>query len=249
MRIRSVQRAAVQGRALAGKIALVTGASRGIGRATATLFARSGACCILAGLHEDEGRAVAAGLNAQGFAAEFQPLDVSDPVQVSALAHDIASRHKRVDVLVNNAGVFFDADRDARSSEVDLPIVERTVSVNVFGTIRMCTAFAPLIPHGGRIINVSSVMGQHSRRHDGLACGYRLSKAALNSYTQSLAVDLAPQGVMVDCYHPGWVKTALGGPQAEIEPEAATTTAFFLATRSSSAATGLFWWDCEAITW
>jgi NAD(P)-dependent dehydrogenase (short-subunit alcohol dehydrogenase family) len=113
----------------------------------------------------------------------------------------------------------------------------------------MCRAFAPLLRAGSRIINITSVMGQLSRRSDGYAPAYRLSKSALNSYTQSLAADLRTRGVMVDCMHPGWVKTAIGGPQAEIEPEEAVDTAFYLAMRERSGETGLFWWDCDTIRW
>jgi NAD(P)-dependent dehydrogenase (short-subunit alcohol dehydrogenase family) len=175
--------------------------------------------------------------------------DVTDARQIEKVALDVRKRFDCVDVLVNNAGVFLREDREMHAGAVDDNVVRRTLAVNLYGALHSCSSFAPLMRAGGRIINVSSVMGQLSRTSDGYAPAYRLSKAALNSYTQSLAADLRPRRIMVDCVHPGWVRTAIGGPQAEIEPEEATDTILYLATRPVSTATGLFWWDCQAIRW
>ncbi len=237
------------GGALTGKVALVTGASSGIGLALVTAFARAGAQCILVALDRDAGTSAVDLLTSQGHHVDLAVTDVSNSAQVRELALTVSRSHGRIDVLVNNAGVFLDEDRGTPASCVEHSVIERTLAVNLFGTVNVCTAFAPLLVPGSRVINISSVMGQLSRRSDGYAPAYRLSKTALNSYTQSLAAELRSRGVMVDCMHPGWVKTALGGPDAEIEPEDAVYTAFFLATRPPSDATGLFWWDCETIKW
>lgn len=248
-RMRDVKKDIESGVALKDKVALITGASRGIGFAIASAFARAGAYCILVTLERDAGNAALDALENQGLAAELHVADVSNAAQVRFLAFEVTKRHPNVDILVNNAGVFLEEDRSARASAVEDAIVQRTLAVNLYGAIHMAVAFSPHMRTGGRIINVSSVMGQLSRRPDGYASAYRLSKAALNQYTRSLATDLKARGVMVDCFHPGWVKTVLGGPQAQIEPEDAVDTAFFLATRPASSMTGLFWWDCEVIEW
>jgi NAD(P)-dependent dehydrogenase (short-subunit alcohol dehydrogenase family) len=248
-RLQSVRRSIVAGHALKDKVAVVTGASSGIGLAITTAFARAGAHCFLVALERDAGTSAANALASHGLRVEVGVADVGDRAQVHDLALKISRCHEKVDILVNNAGVFLDVDRQMQASAMDHAVVQRTLAVNLYGALHVCSSFAPLMAAGGRIINISSVMGQLSRTSDGYSPAYRLSKAALNSYTQSLAADLRTRGVMVDSMHPGWVKTAIGGPNAEIDPEDAIDTAFFLATRPSSNATGLFWWDCQTIRW
>lgn len=247
-RIQGVQRNVAAGNALKDKVAVITGASSGIGLAIATAFAHAGARCILVVIDPDGGAAVNA-LAAQGLRVDLRIADVSDGARVRELTLDVRQQYERVDILVNNAGVFLDEDREMHASAVDDAVVQRTLAVNLYGALHACTAFAPIMAKGGRIINISSVMGQLSRKSDGYAPAYRLSKAALNSYTQSLAADLRARNVMVDCVHPGWVKTKIGGSKAEIDPADSTDTVFFLATRSQSSATGLFWWDGKVIRW
>lgn len=247
--MRRVRRSIETGGALRDKTALITGASSGIGFAIAKAFAKAGARCILIAVDPIAGAQAVEELSSQGSRVELCLADVSDARQVRELASEIAGRYGRIDVLVNNAGVFLDEDRVIPPSRVDDTVVQRTLAVNLFGALHVCSSFDSLLLAGSRIINISSVMGQLSRRSDGYAPAYRLSKSALNSYTQSLAADLRSRGVMVDSMHPGWVKTAIGGPQAEIDAEDAIDTAFYLATRPPSDATGLFWWDCETIRW
>lgn len=244
-----MRRSIAAGNALKDKVAVVTGASSGIGLAIVTAFARAGARCILVAHNRDAGTVAVKALADEGLVVEPGVADVSDAAQVRALALEVIKRHARVDILINNAGVFLNEDRQMRASAMDAAIVQRTLAVNLYGAMYMSAAFAPFIARGGRIINVSSVLGQLSWKSNGEAPAYRLSKAALNSYTQSLAADLRERGVMVDCFHPGFVKTAIGGPNAKLDPKDATDTAFFLATRPSSQETGLFWWDCQAIKW
>jgi len=92
-------------------------------------------------------------------------------------------------------------------------------------------------------------MGQLFGEPDAYGPAYSISKTALNKYTELLAADLRDREIMVDCFHPGWVKTDMGGPQASVEPEKAAQTALFLAARSHSTQTGLFSRDCEVIPW
>ena len=234
---------------LAGKTVVITGAGRGIGEAIATAFAQAGACSIAVVRDRPKGERLADALTRQGLKAEFAIADVTDAAQISMLVLDVRQRHPIIDVLVNNAGVFLKEDRATRPSELDPLVLQKTLDVNLFGPIRVCNAFVPHIAHGGRIINVSSTMGQFAGEQDGRGPAYSISKAALNMYTQHLAADLREREIMVDSFHPGWVKTDMGGPNARVEPRDAARTALFLATRPFSDETGLFWYDCEVIDW
>lgn len=235
--------------ALRGKTAVVTGASRGIGKATATVFARAGAWSIFIVRDRAVGEHIVAEAKRQGLQADFGVADVTDAAQVSMLALDLGQRHPTIDILVNNAGVLFDEDRVMRPSHVDPMIFEKTLNVNVLGPMRMCDAFLPLMPKGARIINVSSGLGQLAGESDGSEPCYSMSKTALNMFTQLLAADLRDRGIMVDAFDPGWVKTDMGGRGARIEPEDAAQTALFLASRPASTQTGLFWRRNQVIEW
>jgi NAD(P)-dependent dehydrogenase (short-subunit alcohol dehydrogenase family) len=244
--MRAVAAAIEAGHALDGKIALVTGAGRGVGFAIAKAFARAGARCIILDVNGDEASAARDALAAEGLNVDLLVADVTDSEQVRAAAQQIAAQYSRIDILVNNAGVFYAKDRTEKATAISEDMIQHTIAVNAFGPIRVTNALLHLIPSGGRIINVSSVMGQESHKADGRGTAYRMSKAALNAYTRSLAAELAPRGIMVDALHPGWVKTVVGGPDAKIDAKDSVGTAFFLAIRPTSQASGLFWWDCWA---
>ncbi|MBC5824474.1 MAG: SDR family NAD(P)-dependent oxidoreductase [Candidatus Eremiobacteraeota bacterium] len=231
------------------KVAVVTGANRGIGLAISTLFARAGARCVMVARHASGAEDAAKLLRSEGLEAEVDAADVTSCESVRRLADSVKRRHGWVDVLVNNAGVFLDEDRRMSPDAVDLGVVQRTLDVNLYGAMRMATAFAPFIRAGGRIINVSSTMGQLSDGSDGYGPAYSISKAALNAYTQSLAAVLQKREVMVDCFHPGWAKTDMGGPRATVDPMESAATALFLATRPASDRTGLFWRGRDPIAW
>ena len=234
---------------LASKIVLVSGASRGIGRALAGRFLAAGATCIATARSEADVEQLGAELTpVGGERAIVELLDVTDEGQVRGLRNRVREQVRRVDVLVNNAAVLLDEDRRVSADQLPLEVLRRTLETNLLGTVSMCTAFAPLIPENGRIINLSSTMGQ---LEDGLEphyAAYAISKAALNAYTSSLAAALRRRKILVDAMHPGWVKTAMGGPGARITPDAATETALFLATRDGGE-TGRFWHEQRIIPW
>jgi NAD(P)-dependent dehydrogenase (short-subunit alcohol dehydrogenase family) len=234
---------------LRGKTTVVTGAGRGIGKAIATAFAQAGATSIFVVRERTIGEALTRELAEQGLKADLGVADVTDPAQISMLVIDLMQRYPTFDILVNNAGVLLDDDRKMRPSDFDTLVLEQTLNVNLYGPIRVCNAFVPHIAKGGRIINVSSTMGQFAGDSDGHSPAYAISKAALNMYTQNLAADLRDKGIMVDSFHPGWVKTDMGGSNAKVKPEDSARTALFLATRAPSDKTGLFWYDCEVIDW
>ena len=234
---------------LRGKTTVVTGAGRGLGRAIATMFAHAGACSVFIVRDRNLGEQMVEELHDQGYKADVGVADVTDPSQISSLVLDLSQRHPSIDVLVNNAGIFLDEDRKMRPSNIDTAILEQTLNVNLIGPIRVNNAFLPYIVKGGRIINVSSTMGQLAGESDGYGPSYSMSKVALNMYTQLLAADLRDRRIMVDSFHPGWAKTDMGGPRATIDPEDSAQTALFLATRPLTDKTGLFWHNSEVIDW
>ncbi|GAC1431775.1 MAG: SDR family oxidoreductase [Candidatus Velthaea sp.] len=234
---------------LNGKTIVLTGANRGIGRALAERFLAAGATLIASVRADDAAPTLEADLAAFRDRLTVERCDIAKEAEVEALRARVGARHSQIDVLVNNAGFFAPTDRSMHADDLDLGILRQTLDVNLFGTIAMCKAFAPLVPRGGRIINVSSTMGQLS---DGglpsYAVAYSVSKTALNAYTSSLAGALEPRGVLVDSLHPGWVQTDMGGPGAEITPEEGTETIYFLATRAAGE-TGKFWSEKRVVDW
>lgn len=231
---------------LSGRVAVITGANRGIGFAIARTFTREGATCALVVRDRSKGdRAAAEIARAIEIArAGESPVvfvaDVSDRAQIERAAAQISNRFDRVDLLVNNAGILTDEDRATPASRMDPAVLDRTMAVNFFGAISMTRALLPNMKNGSRVINVSSTMGQLTGGSAGYAPAYCMSKTALNAYTQALAASVSDSGILVDCFHPGWAKTGMGGPNATVEPDEAADVALFLATRPAGE-TGLFW--------
>lgn len=232
---------------LNGKLCLISGANRGIGLALVRRFRKAGAT-VIATVRSDRAEAeLRSAIADPDFAIER--CDIARGADVAALSDRVRSRIRHLDVLINNAGLFVDADRRMSAAELDLDVLRETLDTNLFGTIAMCKAFAPMMSRDGRIINVSSTMGQLS---DGgipsSSTAYSVSKTALNAYTSALANALRVRGILADVMHPGWVKTDMGGSGANLEPEEATNTAFFLATRVAGE-TGLFWDRSRVTAW
>jgi len=192
---------------LSGKSALVTGASRGIGRATAELLARAGARVAVNYLSDDaRAEEFVRGTRAVGGEALALAGDVSRPDEARQLVHDVVAAWGRLDVLVNNAGIW---EEDAAGAE-NLDVWDRTLATNLRGAHVVTDAAIPHVQReGGSIVFVSSTAGQRGEaRHS----AYAATKGALISYTQSLAVELGPRGVRVNCVAPGWVETAMTAP-------------------------------------
>lgn len=206
---------------LTPRTALITGGSRGIGRAVADLLAAAGARVAI-NYRKDEAAANGAvrEIRAAGGEAMAVAGDVSKPEEARQLVRDVVSAWERLDILVNNAGIW-EEDVAGRG---DLEVWDRTYAVNLRGAYLVTDAAVPhLMRHGGSIVFVSSTAGQRGEaRHS----AYASSKGAIISYTKSLAEELGPRGVRVNCVAPGWVDTdmtagALGTParRSEIERE------------------------------
>jgi NAD(P)-dependent dehydrogenase (short-subunit alcohol dehydrogenase family) len=226
-------------------IALVTGANRGIGREIAGQLARRGHLVLLTARDSERAAAAAASVAAEtGGNVIGLRLDVADPDSVAAAFTLLAREHGRLDVLVNNAGVLLDGDRTP--STADVGMVARALDTNLLGAWRCAAAAVPLMRSvgAGRIVNVSSTLGSLTGTPsvDARMTGYRVSKAALNLLTQSLAAELAGSGILVNACCPGYTRTGMG-PDATRSPAEGADTPVWLATLPADGPTGGFFED------
>jgi NAD(P)-dependent dehydrogenase (short-subunit alcohol dehydrogenase family) len=228
------------------KTALVTGANKGIGFEVARELARMGLRVFLGARNVQAGRAAAEKLKADGDVA-FLEIDVSKANSIQRAAEQLTSQVDRLDVLVNNAGILLDEDKDALT--ITPEIFETTLRTNTLGPWLVAQAFAPLLKKSRepRIVNVSSGGGQLEDGADGWAPGYCVSKTALNGVTVQLAAALPKCAVNSVC--PGWVRTDMGGENANRSVAEGAATIVWLATDAPHDLTGKFVKDRKVIPW
>lgn len=233
-------------------VAVVTGASQGLGKATAIKLAIEGFRVILTGRHEGDLRAAEQQFP-QGSLTEVFPVDVTKRADFESLAQWLRTRWGRLDVLVNNAGAIFEKDPglEAAPALLSLPLetILQTLNVNCWGALRAMQTLVPLIVEsgGGNVVNVSSSMGSLT----GMGLGwpaYRLSKTSLNWATKQFAQAFADQNLRVNSVCPGWVRTRMGGDQAERSVEQGIDTIVWLALQKDGP-TGGFFQDRKEIPW
>jgi len=236
---------------IAGKVAIVTGASRGIGQAIAERFAQAGAKVVISSRKQDGLDAVAAGIRAAGGEALALAAHSGSKEALKALAAAAAEAYGRVDILVNNAATnpHFGTLLEAEDS-----LWQKTIEVNLMGPVWLCQAVVPLMRQGGggKIINIASVNGLRPGRMQGI---YSMTKAALISLTQTLALELAADNIQVNAIAPGLIKTRFASalwanealaeqilnrtPQRRFgEPDDIAGIALYLAAPASAFATG-----------
>jgi NAD(P)-dependent dehydrogenase (short-subunit alcohol dehydrogenase family) len=228
------------------RVALVSGANRGLGFEVARQLSERGMTVLLGARDLDKGLHAARQLaGAPGEVIAVQ-LDVTRQDQVDTLARWIEITYGRLDVLVNNAGGHYDPR--ANPLNTDLAPARDAMDTHLFGTWRLCSAMLPLMRrHGyGRIVNVSSGCGATAT--SGASCpAYQVSKAALNSYTRALATELDGSGILVNAVCPGWVATDMGGPGGR--PVAAGAAGIVWAACVPEHVTGGFYRDGQRIAW
>jgi NAD(P)-dependent dehydrogenase (short-subunit alcohol dehydrogenase family) len=240
----------------ANKIALVTGATRGIGFETVRQLASQGVHVLLAG--RDRSKAVEASLKLQseGLPVEAIALDVTKPDSIAAAAREVAQKHGRLDILVNNAGVFRD-DVQRKPSEQSLDIWRETFDTNVFGVVATTQAFLPLLKlaPSGRIVNVSSLLGSVAANadpaspiYDFKVPAYNVSKSAVNAWTVQLAHELRETGIKVNAVHPGSVKTDMNA-NGEIEVADGARTSVRMALLDEAGQSGGFVYFEDTLPW
>ena len=231
-------------------VAVVTGAYRGLGLETARRLAALGYLVLLTARRESEGRAAAEALAAQGLPVRFQRLDVTEESSIQALVEAVQGLG-RLDVLVNNAGIAPDlapGSSDASVFRVGLDRVRQAMETNALGPLRLCQVLIPLMKGRGRVVNVSSGMGQLDDMN-GCCPGYRLSKVSLNALTRIFADELRGTGVKVNSVCPGWVRTDMGGEQAPLSVEEGAEGIVWAATLPEDGPSGGFFRHGERIPW
>jgi NAD(P)-dependent dehydrogenase (short-subunit alcohol dehydrogenase family) len=228
-------------------IALVTGANRGIGLEIARQLVHRGATVTLTSRNADAGKAALEKLGATELKVQFHTLDVTEKASIVALRQFVEKTYGRLDVLINNAGII--SNDDGSILQVKLEAVRATLETNTLAPLHLAQTFVPLLKHSrqGRIVNMSSGMGQLSEMDGGYAA-YRISKAALNAVTGILAAELRGS-VAVNSMCPGWVRTDMGGANAERDVSQGADTAVWLALDAPQDLTGKFLRDRKVIPW
>lgn len=192
------------------KIALVTGANRGLGFETCKQLSQLGVTVLLTSRNPIKGEVAAKQLIDKGLDVIFYQLDVSDRSNIKDIFTKIENQFGRLDILINNAAILYDKDQSTMNA--DLELVTKALTTNLFGPWLLCQAFIPLMEKNGygRIVNVSS--GAASMHYmEGGTPAYGISKVALNALTRKLASELGRKNVLVNSVDPGWVATDMGG--------------------------------------
>jgi len=226
-----------------GSTALITGTSRGLGRAIAGLFAARGARVLCHARSREEATMVAEGIGGEPVWG-----DLSTQAGVLEAADRASAIAPELHVLVHNAGIGSPGALEDHTREQ----WERVLAVNagapLFLTQALLRPLRTAVPKA-RIVIVSSDSGRFSVAKDGVAFPYRMSKAAANMLALNLAAALAADSILVNAMHPGWLRTDMGGSDAPVVPEQAAETAYYLATLPDGGVTGRLWQDKVLIDW
>lgn len=233
------------------KIALITGANRGIGFETARQLGQQGIKVLVGARGEESGREAESKLRDEGFDAEFVLLDVDDAKTHESAARFVEENYGKLDILVNNAAISvdeFENDAPVQASKTSQEIFRKTFDTNFFNTIAVTQAFLPLVEKSdaGRVVFVSSGLGSltlHSDPNSPIynfkVPAYDISKTAINGYAVHLAHELKDTPIKVNTLHPGSVVTDMN-PRGEITVEEGAKTSVDLATLPADGYTGKF---------
>ena len=239
------------------KIALITGANKGIGLETARQLGQQGITVLAGARDEIKANKAAEDLRKAGLDVHGIVLDVNNADSIQKAAARIGRDYGRLDILVNNAGVMLD-DPKKKPSEQSLEVWRKTFETNLFGLVATTQALLPLLRKSaaGRIVNLSSILGSitlhatpGSPIYDMKMPAYDVSKSAVNAFTVHLAWELKDTPIKVNAAHPGWVKTEMGGDGATMEIQDGAKTSVALATLGADGPNGAYLHMGETLPW
>ena len=240
-------------------VAFITGANRGIGFETSKQLAKKNTKVILGSRDLDKGKKAIEKLATEGINADLVQYDAFDLNAPQKVYDYISKEYKKLDILINNAGVLLTGNLFVtNSSSVSDKDIKDTFQTNLFSVISLTQKLLPLIKKSdaGRIVNVSTILSSltlHSAKDSPISpakeLAYNASKTALNAFTIHLANELKDTKIKVNSGHPGWVKTELGGPNAPIEVKDSFETSLRLATLDENGPTGGLFHKDETIPW
>jgi NAD(P)-dependent dehydrogenase (short-subunit alcohol dehydrogenase family) len=228
---------------LAGRAALITGTSRGLGLAIARLFAAGGARVLCHARTREQAITVAEAVGGEAVWG-----DLSTQAGVVEAANRASAIAPELHVLVHNAGIGSPGAFEDHSREQWERVLAVNAAAPLFLTQALLGSLRAAVPKA-RIVIVSSDSGRFSVAKDGIAFPYRMSKAAVNMLALNLAAALAADAILVNAMHPGWLRTDMGGPGAPVAPEQAAETAQYLATLPDGGPSGRLWLNEAPIDW
>ena len=247
------------------KVALITGANRGLGLQTARELGKLGITLLLGVRDVSKSQEALKELKGLGYTVEAIPLDVSDIHGHNYVYDQISEKYGKLDILVNNAGIWKETLTSSsnipgsnNTSTIRLELLREIFETNFFGTVHLTQLLLPLIRKSpaGRIVNVSSIMGSLTLHSDPASpiyqhkvFAYDTSKTALNSFTVHLAHELHDTAIKVNSAHPGWVRTEMGGEGADLDPSEGGKTSAMLATLPDDGPTGGYFHLGQKLPW
>ncbi|HEY0297743.1 MAG TPA: SDR family oxidoreductase [Arachidicoccus sp.] len=241
------------------KVALVTGGNKGIGFETVKQLAQHNIKVLLGARDEQSGEAASQTLRKESLNVTFIKLDVSKTKDIENIKKYIEQEFGRLDILINNAGIFLDGEWYGNNTEtVSTETLRETFDTNYFGAVALTQALLPLIKKSdaGRIVNISSISGSftiHSDKSHWLyelkPYAYSASKTILNQFTVFLAHSLRNTNIKVNAANPGWVKTSIGSDQAPLTPEQGAKAGVKLALLDENGPSGTFSQSGEILPW
>ena len=241
------------------RVAFISGANRGIGFETTKKLAETGVKVILGSRDLNKGKDAVNKLSALGLETDLIQYDAFDQDAPQKVYNYILEKYKKLDILINNAGVLLTGNLFVtNSSTVSEKDLKDTFQTNFFSVVSLTQKLLPLIKKSdaGRIVNVSTILSSltlHSAKESPITpakeIAYNASKSALNAFTIHLAIELKDTNIKVNSGHPGWVKTELGGPKAPVEVEDSYKTSLRLATLEDDGPSGGLFHENETIPW
>lgn len=231
------------------RVAVVTGANRGIGKEIAHQLAQKGLTVILTSRDESKGLKVVEEFQKDHLPVRVHVLDVTSSKSIQTFVDFMTREIGRCDVLVNNAGIFPDR-MDSSIFNAKIETIRNAMDTNVYGPMMLCQALIPLMRKNGygRIVNLSSGMGQLTDMNGGCPA-YRISKTSVNAVTRIFNDELLGENILINSMCPGWVKTDMGGAGATRSVEEGADTAVWLATLPDSGPRGGFFRDRKPFAW